>query len=143
MIVDNSVPTCYNIHILYGGMHYMTIVGKRLKTLRTENRYSQTQIADMCGVTQATIGRYETGVAEPPIEKLLWYAEKFEVSLDYIFGRTDDPKGNLYNAKLSSITKDTDVNVFIEMCFDPNSLANAKLKTMLLKLIEEQMKQND
>lgn len=121
----------------------MTTVGERLKILRTENRYSQTQIADMCGVTQATIGRYETGVAEPPIEKLLWYAEKFEVSLDYIFGRTDDPKGNLYNAKLSSITKDTDVNVFIEMCFDPNSLANAKLKTMLLKLIEEQMKQND
>lgn len=126
-----------------GGMRYMTIVGERLKTLRTENRYSQTQIAEMCGVTQATIGRYETGVAEPPIEKLLWYANQFEVSLDYIFGRTDDPKGNLYKAKLSSITKDTDVNEFVEMCFDPNSLANAKLKTMLLKLIEEQMKQND
>lgn len=115
----------------------MTIVGERLKTLRTDNRYSQTQIADMCGVTQATIGRYETGVAEPPIEKLLWYAEQFEVSLDYIFGRTDDPKGNLYKAKLSSIPKDTDVNEFVEMCLDPNSPANAKLRTMLVKLMEE------
>lgn len=115
----------------------MTIVGERLKTLRTENRYSQTQIADMCGVTQATIGRYETGVAEPPIEKLLWYAEQFEVSLDYIFGRTDDPKGNLYASKAHSLPLDTSINDFIEFCFDPNSPANSKLKKMLVQLMED------
>lgn len=115
----------------------MTIVGERLKTLRTENRYSQTQIADMCGVTQATIGRYETGVAEPPIEKLLWYAEQFEVSLDYIFGRTNDPKGNLYKDKSLSISNDTNANEFIEMCFDPKSPANAKLKMVLTQLMED------
>ncbi len=116
----------------------MVIVGERLKILRTENRYSQTQIADMCGVTQATIGRYETGVAEPPIEKLLWYAEQFEVSLDYIFGRTDDPKGNLYKNQTFNIAKDIDVNAFIEMCFDTNSSVNAKFKRMLVQLLQEQ-----
>ena len=115
----------------------MTIVGERLKTLRTENRYSQTQIADMCGVTQATIGRYETNVAEPPIEKLLWYAEQFDVSLDYIFGRTDDPKGNLYTSKAHSPSLDASINDFIEFCFDPTSPANAKLKKMLVQLMEE------
>lgn len=115
----------------------MTIVGERLKTLRTENRYSQTQIADMCGVTQATIGRYETGVAEPPIEKLLWYAEQFDVSLDYIFGRTDDPKGNLYTSKVHSPYSDASINDFIEFCFDPSSPANAKLKKMLVQLMED------
>ena len=115
----------------------MTTVGERLKTLRTENRYSQTQIADMCGVTQATIGRYETGVAEPSIEKLLWYAEQFNVSLDYIFGRTDDPKGNLYTSKADSPSSDARINDFIESCFDPSSPANAKLKKMLIQLMEE------
>lgn len=115
----------------------MTIVGERLKTLRTENRYSQTQIADMCGVTQATIGRYETGVAEPPIEKLLWYAEQFDVSLDYIFGRTNDPKGNLYNDRTLGIPDNTNVNEFIERCFDPQSPANARLKMLLTQLMED------
>ena len=118
----------------------MTIVGERLKTLRTENRYSQTQIADMCGVTQATIGRYETGVAEPPIEKLLWYAEKFEVSLDYIFGRTDDQKGHLYEKDKSILPTDTSINDFIEFCFDPTSPANSKLKKMLIQLMEDSKK---
>ncbi len=121
----------------------MTIVGKRLKALRTKNRYSQTQIADMCGVTQATIGRYETGVAEPPIEKLLWYAETFEVSLDYIFGRTDDPKGHLYEKGEPSLPSDASVSDFIEFCFDPTSPANAKLKKMLVQLMQESTKQPD
>ena len=120
----------------------MTIVGTRLKQLRVENRYSQTQIAEMCGVTQATIGRYETCVAEPPIEKLLWYAEQFDVSLDYIFGRTNDPTGNLYNDKLSNIQKDIDINEFIELCFDPTTPENARLKKMLIQLMEDSVKWN-
>ena len=118
----------------------MTIVGEKLKVLRTQNRYSQTQIANMCGVTQATIGRYETGVADPPIEKLLWYAEQFEVSLDYIFGRTDNPKGNLYNNRLSDDPKDINVTKFIELCFDPTTPENAKLKEMLVRLMEDSVK---
>ena len=71
----------------------MNIVGERLKELRVNARYSQKQLAELCETTQATIGRYEMGVAEPPFQKLLWYADFFNVSLDYIFGRTDNPKG--------------------------------------------------
>lgn len=118
----------------------MTIVGTRLKQLRVENRYSQTQIAEMCGVTQATIGRYETGVAEPPIEKLLWYAEQFDVSLDYIFGRTNDPKGNLYNNISSDVPKNINITEFIELCFDPTTPENAKFKEMLVRLMEDSVK---
>lgn len=115
----------------------MTVVGNRLKHIRVKNRYSQTQIAAMCGVTQATIGRYETSVVEPPIEKLLWYAEKFEVSLDYIFGRTDDSKGNLYAKGQANDSLEADADKFIEMFFEPGTAANTKLKEMLVKLLEE------
>ena len=118
----------------------MTIVGERLKQLRTENRYSQTQIADMCGVTQATIGRYETGVAEPPIGKLLWYANQFEVSLDYIFGRIDEPKGALYKDDALELPLDASINDFIEFCFEPGSPGNTKLKKMLVQLMEDSKK---
>ena len=46
----------------------MNIVGERLKELRVNARYSQKQLAELCETTQATIGRYEMGVAEPPFQ---------------------------------------------------------------------------
>ena len=116
------------------------IIGKRLRELRVENRYSQQQIAEMCGSTQATIGRYEQGRVDGSLDKLLWYAETFDVSLDYIFGRTDDPKGHLYEKDELSLHSDASVNDFIEFCFDPSSPANAKLKKMLIQLMEDSKK---
>lgn len=119
----------------------MTIVGKRLKELRVNERYTQTQIAEMCGVTQATVGRYETSMAEPPLDKLLWYANKFEVSLDYIFGRTNNPKGMLYQQDIADIKtalpENNDIEIFAEMCFKPGTELNAKLKDALIQVIRE------
>ena len=119
------------------------IIGKRLRELRVENRYSQQQIAEMCGSTQATIGRYEQGLVDVALDKLFWYAETFEVSLDYLFGRTDDPKGHLYEKEEPSLPSDASINDFIEFCFDPTSPANAKLKKMLVQLMQESTKQSD
>ncbi len=116
------------------------IIGKRLRDIRVENRYSQQQIAEMCGTTQASIGRYEQGLVDISPDKLLWYAETFEVSLDYIFGRTDDPKGHLYEKDEQTLPSEASINDFIEFCFDPTSPANAKLKKMLKQLMEDSIK---
>ncbi len=118
----------------------MTLVKERLKELRVNERYTQAQIAEMCGVTQVTIGRYETGMCEPPIDKLLWYAEKFDVSLDYIFGRTDNPQGMLCYITPSADMDSSEIHSFVEMCFDPKSSVNQKLKQTLIKLLEEEQK---
>ncbi len=119
----------------------MTIVGKRLRELRISERYTQTQIAEMCGVTQATVGRYETGMAEPPLDKLLWYANKFEVSLDYIFGRTNNPKGMLYQQDIKNIktvvSENNEIESFAELCFKPGTELNAKLKDALIQVLQE------
>ena len=66
----------------------MSIAGERLKELRVEARYSQKQISEMCETTQATIGRYETCVADPPIQKLLMVADRAQLCflcMDRIF----------------------------------------------------------
>ncbi len=119
----------------------MTIVGKRLKELRVNERYTQTQIAEMCGVTQATVGRYETGTAEPPLEKLLWYANRFEVSLDYIFGRTNNPKGMLYQQDIENIKttlpENRDIENFAELCFEPGTELNSRLKDAIIQVLKE------
>lgn len=119
----------------------MTKIAERLKEIRIENRYSQKQIADMCGMAQATIGRYETDAADPSPETLLWYAETFEVSLDYIFGRTDNPKGMLYQQNAdemkASLSDERDVEMFAKMCFEPGTIINDKLKETIVSLLRE------
>lgn len=114
------------------------IIGKRLKSLRESLGKSQAQIAELNGtVAQTAIYRYEHGVTDVPNDILLWYADFFDVSLDYIYGRTDKPQGILYDY-IPKVIEDDKIKDFIEMCFDPKSSANAKLKEALKKMLEEQ-----
>ena len=115
----------------------MTKVSEQLKTLRLNARKSQKQIAELLGTTQQSVFRYESGLTFPNEETLLWYADYFDVSLDYIFGRTDKLRGKVYSNTPKSLQEDGQFADFIEMCFDPNSAANAKLKEAIVKLFKE------
>jgi len=68
------------------------------------------------------------------LKVLIWYADYFDVSLDYIFGRTDKPQGKLYDFQ-PKIEDNEEMKLFIEMCFDPNSPMSGKLKDTLLKMM--------
>ena len=113
------------------------IFSERIKTLREGMKISQAQIARMVKTTQASINRYERKVCPPPHEILLWYAEHFDVSMDYLYGRTDKPQGKLYEYKPKTITDSTEMRQFVEMCFDPTSPMNEKLKETLFELLQE------
>ena len=113
-------------------------IGNRLKELRESIGKSQAFIAKEIGtVAQPAIFRYENGQSDVPNAILLWYADYFDVSLDYIFGRTDKPQGKLYDYNPKAFD-DEKMQQFVEMCFDPKSPANAKLKEAVLKLLKEQ-----
>ena len=112
-------------------------VSKRLKDLRLRVKLSQTKLATRFGVAQSLIARYETGEFVPPVELLLKYADFFDVSMDYLVGRTDKPQGELYQYQ-PQIIDDDKMRDFVEMCFDPKSPANAKLKDAIIKLLKEQ-----
>ena len=64
----------------------------RLKELRKKKDISQLRLATDLDTTQNTISRYETGEREPGIDELIKIADYFNVSVDYLIGRTDDPK---------------------------------------------------
>lgn len=117
----------------------MSMVGSRLRTLREGLGLSQKQVAEMLEATQSGIYRYETGKAEAPYKTLLWYADYFDVSLDYIFGRTDSPQGKLYKyepqAFKALIKDEKEWAQFVEMCFDPNSSMSARLKDTMMQMI--------
>ena len=108
-----------------------------MRTLREGVGKTQAFIASEIGtVAQSAIFRYESRQSDVPNAILLWYADYFDVSLDYIFGRTDKPQGKLYDYNPKAFD-DEKMQQFVEMCFDPKSPANAKLKEAVLKLLQE------
>ena len=69
----------------------MKIIADRLCGLHEGVKLWQTRFAELVGSTQSSINQYKQGQTSPPFKLLLWYADYFNVSLDYIFGRTDNP----------------------------------------------------
>lgn len=64
----------------------------RLKQLRKQRKISQLQLALALNTSQNTISRYETGDREPGLTELIKLADYFNVSVDYLLERTDNPQ---------------------------------------------------
>ncbi|RHO65222.1 helix-turn-helix domain-containing protein [Butyricicoccus sp. AM05-1] len=122
----------------------MEQIGKRLRELREGSRLTQTQVAEVVGVQQSRINRYESGKSTPPPEVFVKYADFFDVSMDYLYCRTDKPQGRLYNFQpkvtAAQAIKHKDMKQFVEMCFDPKSPVSKRMKETLLELWKEQLK---
>ena len=67
----------------------------RLKELRKAKKISQIKLAMDLECTQNTISRYETGEREADYNTLIRLADYFNVSIDYLLERTDNPKMNI------------------------------------------------
>lgn len=61
----------------------------RLKQLRKEQGYSQKRLAEILGITQQAVCKYENTVVEPDIQTLIMLADLFEVTVDYLIGHSD------------------------------------------------------
>ena len=70
----------------------MSLFPERLKFLRNENNILQKDLALLLEVTTRAIRNYESGIHEPCYDSLIKLADYFDVSLDYLLGRSDDPK---------------------------------------------------
>lgn len=115
----------------------MKQLGNRLRALRESIGISQAKFADVIGSTQSSINRYENGQATPTVELLRKYADYFDVSMDYIFARCDEPQGKLYQAKPPVGEGNPELEQFVEMFFDPSSPMNDKLKKTLIQMLGE------
>ena len=114
----------------------MKIFGDRIRALRESMNFSQVKFAETFGIGQSSVVRYEKGEASPSLELLVRIADYYDVSLDYVLGRTDSPQGRLYDCKPKN-GYPSDMANFVEMCFDPNSPMNAKLKQTLIQMLGE------
>lgn len=64
---------------------------QRLAELRKQKGLTQEQLAKQLGFTRGQVSNYEQGTREPDFETLKKIADFFNVSADYLLGRTDDP----------------------------------------------------
>ena len=91
----------------------MNTIGVRLRELRQSEKLSQAKIAENRS------------------------AEECDVALEYSFGRTDKPQGELYEGKMKIEKVYPEMDKFIEMCFDPGSPINERLKETLREMLKE------
>ena len=115
----------------------MKIISERMRSLRESLKLSQMKLSKEFGISQSALARYETNDAMPPLELLLKYADYFDVSMDYIFGRTNDPRGATYQNHVNVGMNNPEMARFVEMCFDPGSPMNERLKSTLVQMLSE------
>lgn len=66
----------------------------RLKSLRLKKNKTQLNVQLETGIEQALLSKYESGKRIPPTETLIILADYYNVSIDYILGRTETPEIN-------------------------------------------------
>ncbi len=65
-----------------------------LKQLRKARKKTQLQVQMETGIEQALLSKYENGLRIPPTETLMILADYYNVSMDYLMGRTSNPQIN-------------------------------------------------
>ena len=120
----------------------MEAVAKRITGLRASVNLSQNKLSKEFGISQSALNRYEHNQTSVPDDVLIKYAEFFNVSLDYIFGRTDKPEGTLFKNEPEllkrKMIRDDEWMDFVEACFDPRSPMNKKLKEIVMQLADSE-----
>lgn len=69
-------------------MRYEIMKFENIRNLRIDNGYTQKQIAQQLGISQNTYSQYELGVLNYPVDALMILADFYDVSVDYLLGRT-------------------------------------------------------
>jgi len=70
----------------------MSIFADRLKECRKNINKTQKEVADDLGIAESGYQKYEIQKREPKMETLNKFADYFNVSVDYLMGRTDKPR---------------------------------------------------
>ena len=95
----------------------MNVLAQRLKKCRenikkSKPEYTQSFVANKIGVARTTYTAYENGTKMPPIDTLSNIAEVFDVSVDFLLGKTD--KAAPYMNKLKTKNIENDISEYLK-----------------------------
>lgn len=73
----------------------MTQFPERLQWLREGKKLKRIALSELCGLHRDAIRRYERSEQRPDVDALIAIADYFDVSIDFLLGRTDNKRGPL------------------------------------------------
>lgn len=97
----------------------MKVMGARLKTLRQIYEIKQDEVARGLGLKQSAVSSHEAGTSSPNAAAIVWYAERYNVSADYLLGLTDDPRPSKKAVPGAERSYLGDVNLLLSATADP------------------------
>lgn len=68
------------------------MLGERIRSLRKEKKMTQQDLADHLKLAKSTISQYENNINEPDNDTTNRIADFFNVTVDYLLGRTNNPE---------------------------------------------------
>ncbi|MEC3884613.1 helix-turn-helix transcriptional regulator [Halobacillus sp. HZG1] len=91
----------------------------RLKQLRNRHKLSREQLAQTIGVSYSTISKYESGTREPDFKTLDKMSDYFDVTTDYLLGRSNIPSSQpeSTNGSIAEINRLLDKYEIDDMAF--------------------------
>lgn len=107
------------------------MLGDRLRRLRLEKKLTQEELGKKINVTKVSISGYEKGNRTPDTETLQKLADFFNVTTDYLLGRTDHPNPP-ENDDIPEVLKDPELGLF----FKELAEAPEERREQLLKIWE-------
>ena len=122
---------------------------KNLALLRKKAKMNQLELAEKLGVSQQTISKYENGTREPDHTTILKLSEIFNVSTDYLLGKTDNTTDEQYylNGETRQIAQEIKDNPELRALFDASRNATPEdleiTKDILLKLKRKEQGRTD
>ena len=72
----------------------MSVFSERLRSLRKSKGKLQKEIAEILNISDRSYRSYEAGAVDASLSKLIILADYYDVSLDYLAGRSDVPEQN-------------------------------------------------
>ncbi|MFE3576864.1 helix-turn-helix domain-containing protein [Lysinibacillus sp. NPDC059133] len=116
----------------------MDTFSKRLKACREKKKssnplWTQSYAADKIGVARTTYTAYENGTKTPPLDTVNLIADLFEVSTDYLLGRTDTTALTAQEkdeAAFQAFANDPELNVFYKELPESDEEAVRKLRNI-------------
>lgn len=102
------------------------LLPQRLVLLRQENKITQEELGKLIGVSKAAVSKYEKGLVKPSVSSLWDIADFFNVSVDYLIGKSD--------AFTANTSDHVYINEIVEIFEEMNDDEKQKLLLFIKKL---------
>jgi transcriptional regulator with XRE-family HTH domain len=112
------------------------VFGERVRKYRKLKGLTQEELGKLCNVTKASVSKWENAENMPETSTLNVLSKVLEVSLDYLYGKTDDPEGKIVETVIDGIPMQLTFDEKIYYKKYPNGLTPEHF-AQVLKLLDQ------